>query len=169
MSNRTAASLTGSLLVRKGAAAPSPLGREMGFDAPPPGRYAPAPAPERAQDVRSTVALRVANDKPAKAPRKNGKPHVAVVKTVSAASGAEALAPRRFTLRLSQDQHKQLRLASVHLGLSGQKMLLKALDEYLGRVAPELAGGNCACILDGKVAPLVPRSDRAIGKKKPAR
>jgi len=167
MSNRTAASLTGSLLVRKGAAAPSPLGRELGVDAPPPGRY--VPAPERAQDARSMVALRVANDKPAMAPRMNDKPHVAVAKTASAASGAEPPASRRFTLRLSQDQHKQLRLASVHLGLSGQKMLLKALDEYLGRIAPELAGGNCACILDGAAAPLVPRSDRSIGKMKPAR
>lgn len=145
MSNRSAASLTGSLLVRKGAAAPSPFKFEAGkrearTDAPPRRRFTPklAPSPE---------SLRADNDKPAKAAKRSGKPR-------PAPSGGEGSSEiRRFTLRLSPDQHLRLRIASVHLGKSGQKLLLQALDEYLDRVAPELRDGNCACILDGVIGP----------------
>lgn len=147
MSHRNAASLTGSLLVRKGTAAPSPLGREAGPDAPARRRFTPKLAP-------SPVALAAANDKSAKAAGRNGKPR-------AAPSGEGPSRVRRFTLRLSREQHLRLRLASVHLGRSGQKLLLEALDEYLGRIAPELREGNCACLLEGLDAP--PR-----GKRKPA-
>ncbi len=154
MSNRNAASLNGSLLVRKGAAAPSPLGNEGGLgheagpDAPTRRRFTPKLAP-------SPVTLRAANDKLAKAARRNGKPRRA-----PSDDGSSKI--RRFTLRLSPEQHLRLRLASVHLGRSGQKLLLEALDEYLGRIAPELREGNCACLLEGVTGP--PRRRRAKGK-----
>ncbi len=172
MSNRNAASLTGLLLVRKGAAAPSPLGREAGPDAPTPRRFTPKPAPEPSRVGPSPVTLRAANDKLTKAVRKNtrnvaaakqnGKPRPAPAKARSAPSGGGPSAVRRFTLRLSPEQHLLLRLASVHLGRSGQKLLLVALDEYLDRIAPELREGNCACLLDGVVGP--PPRGRAKGK-----
>jgi hypothetical protein len=166
MSNRNAASLTGSLLVRKGAAAPSPLKREArvldggaGYDAPSPGRFTPTLAPKP-----SPVALRAANGKPAAAAKKNGKHRPAPASARSASSGDGSSHVRRFTLRLSRDQHLRLRIASVHLGRSGQKLILEAVNEYLDRIAPELRDGNCACILDAVPAPPPTR-----GNKKSAR
>lgn len=150
MSNRNAASLTGSLLVRKGAAAPSPLRRESGSDAPSRSRFKPKLAP-------SPVTLRAANDKLARsakgAAKGNGKPRRSRTKTAAEPAREGASDVRRFTLRLSPDQHLKLRLASVHLGRSGQKLVLEAVNEYLERIAPELRDGNCACILDGVEAP----------------
>jgi len=155
MSNRNAASLSGSLLVRKGAAVPSPFDHEAGPDAPTRRRFTPKLAP-------SPVSLRADNDTPAKAAKRSGKPRPAPAKTRIAPAGEGSSEIRRFTLRLSPDQHLRLRIASVHLGISGQKLILEAVNEYLSRVAPELRDGNCACILDGVATP-PPR-----GKGKPA-
>lgn len=159
MSNRNAASLTGSLLVRKGAAAPSPFRRGSDSDTPSRGRFKPKLAP-------SPVTLRAANDKlaqAAKGPAKgSGKPRRSRAKTPIEPARDGASHVRRFTLRLSADQHLKLRLASVHLGRSGQKLILEAVNEYLERIAPELRDGNCACILDGAEAP--PRAKRSPAK-----
>jgi len=151
MSDRNAASLTGSLLVRKGAAAPSPLKRDAGFDAPAPSRFTPTLAAESRQNAPSPVSLPAVPGKPAARAGKNGKrgSTPAAARTVS--PGDDSSEIRRFTLRLSQNQHLRLRLASVHLGRSGQKLILEAVNEYLDRIAPELRDGNCACFLDGMV------------------
>lgn len=155
MSNRNAASLTGSLLVRKGAAAPSPFRHESGSDAPSRSRFKPKLAP-------SPVTLRAANDKLARAAKGNGKPRGPRAKTPVEPARDGSSHVRRFTLRLSPDQHLKLRLASVHLGRSGQKLVLEAVNEYLERIAPELRDGDCACILDGVDAP--PRAKKSPAK-----
>jgi DNA-nicking Smr family endonuclease len=40
-------------------------------------------------------------------------------------------------------------LASVHLHLSAQQMVMKALDQFLAQAAPHIRGGDCACIEGG--------------------
>ncbi|MHA1538132.1 MAG: hypothetical protein ACTSUD_11305 [Alphaproteobacteria bacterium] len=126
MSNRNAASLTGSLLVRKGAASPSSFGHEVGLfehenglEARPSGQSGSASRP-------SPVIQPPANDK------------------FSAAPAGGPAKVRRFTLRLSGEEHLRLRLASVYLGRSGQKLVLEAVNQYLERVAPELSDENLA-------------------------
>ncbi|MCZ6858884.1 MAG: hypothetical protein O7I42_01150 [Alphaproteobacteria bacterium] len=163
MRNRNAASLTGSLLVRKGAAEPSPFGHGASLDAPTPSRFAPMQSPIPSQGAPSPAPFRTANDKLTEAvgesgktvaaAKQNDKPVESSAKTRIAPTGDGSSEVRRFTLRLSQDQHLKLRIASVHLGLSGQKLILEAVNEYLERVAPELRDGNCACILDGVSVP----------------
>ena len=122
---RKAASLTGALIARKGAAKPWRPERGNGH-ADSMSRAAPAPA-----------ALSP------KAPKRSA----GRAKTKSAA-GAASADKRSFTLRLTPEQHLRMRLASVHLGQSAQHLLIAALDEHLARVAPRIKGGRCLCIND---------------------
>lgn len=128
---RRAASLTSSLMARKGAAGPSPLEQE---DAE---QVDDRPAPPR---LVSTSPLGAKTGTPAK-PRKSAKP---------AKAPASDTDKRRFTLRLSEDQHIRMRLASVHLHMSAQQMVMKALDRYLAETVPHIRGGDCACMDGGK-------------------
>jgi hypothetical protein len=119
---RRAASLTGSLMARKGTAGPSHLELE---DADlPEGR----PAPPRL--VRSSEG---------KAKRKSA---------AKRKSSEAAATKRRFTLRLSEDEHIRMRLASIHLHMSAQQMVMAALDKYMAATAPHIRGGDCSCIED---------------------
>ena len=62
---------------------------------------------------------------------------------------AGAAVPRRnakVSLRLDPERHRKLRLAAVHLGRSGQRILIDALDAHLARCAETIAGGDCACL-----------------------
>lgn len=121
---RRAASLTSSLMARKGAAGPSRLEQkeaEQPNDRPTPRLVASTPVTAR-------------KSAPASKPKK---------------AGAAAADKRRFTLRLSEDQHIRMRLASVHLHMSAQQMVEKALDQYLAATVPHIRGGDCACMESG--------------------
>ena len=113
-----AASLTGSLLARKGAAQPSGLTFLAGV---PSQGAAAAPRPAAAANTPSAVA----------APQRAEKTCGPVAK---------------LTLRLDRDRHLRLKLASVHARRSIQEILTLALDEYLERVVPEAFNGRCACL-----------------------
>jgi len=123
---RRAASLTGSLMARKGTAGPSRLELEEAERKdnrpPPPRLVSPAPAAAKQTGAKAGPAARA--------------------KTSSAPAGDK----RRFTLRLDEDQHMRMRLASVHLHMSAQQMVMKALDRYLADTVPHIRGGDCACI-----------------------
>jgi len=67
-------------------------------------------------------------DEPATAPR-SGKPIV------------------KLSLRIDRERHSKLRLVAFHLARSGQDILVEALDQYLGRAAQTVHGGQCTCLL----------------------
>jgi hypothetical protein len=123
---RRAASLTSSLMARKGTAGPSRLEKE------------------HAEQHNSRPTPRLVSSTP-DAPRNSAtaKP--------KKASGTAA-DKRRFTLRLSEDQHIRMRLASVHLHMSAQQMVMKALDQFLAESVPHIRGGDCACMESGGCA-----------------
>lgn len=52
----------------------------------------------------------------------------------------------KMSLRLDPERHRKLRLATVHLGRSGQRILLDALDAHLARCAETVLAGDCACL-----------------------
>jgi hypothetical protein len=52
----------------------------------------------------------------------------------------------KLSLRLDGDRHRRLRIAALHLGRSGQQILVEALDAYLERSAEAILGGQCACL-----------------------
>jgi hypothetical protein len=52
----------------------------------------------------------------------------------------------RLPLRLDEERHRRLRLATAHLRKSGQALLLAALDHYLDHVVPALIPGRCPCL-----------------------
>jgi hypothetical protein len=130
---RRAASLTSSLMARKGAAGPSRLEQEEAAHKN--GRPAP-------RLVASTPHV----------PKKSAPAKTRHAKTTKAQTpvGEAAADKRRFTLRLSEDQHIRMRLASVHLHMSAQQMVMKALDQYLAETVPHIRGGDCACMEAGK-------------------
>ena len=111
-----AASLTGSLLARKGAAQPSGLTLLAGVPGP-------------AVTTRPAASANGAGARPAPPPTDRVAGPVA-----------------KLTLRLDRDRHLRLKLAGVHGRRSIQEILTSALDEYLEKVVPEAFNGRCACL-----------------------
>lgn len=58
----------------------------------------------------------------------------------------------RLPLRLDEERHRRLRLATAHLHQSGQALLLAALDHYLDHVVPTLIDGRCHCLSCGEAS-----------------
>lgn len=125
---RPAASLTGTLLFRKGGASPN------GFRTRPP--Y-----------VAPSVAA--AADAPAEAPSRSRPRKDGADKTASGAA--------RLTVRLDPDQHRRLRIVAAHTRQSIQAVMMAALDRYVGEAAPDLIRNGCRCLAEqhgGGLAPL---------------
>lgn len=129
------ASLSSTLLVRKGAAAPS--------------SYA-APSPAALDSVTAMSPIR---------PIMNGRhPHGSDTYTAPqiAAPPPPRKQPRkqaldhngrvRLSVRFDQDQHTKLQLASVHTKRSMRDLIATAVDSYLRQIAPNVRHGACACL-----------------------
>ena len=173
ISFKEAASLTGSLLARKGSAVPaaialSPLAvlphAAIAQPAPPvamaaPMAAMPSPAATTAPQATSASAIAGSALRPtaqmeswrSPPPFQPARPPVG--KPMAKAGGPKEPPSRRgpgktakVSLRLDDERHRKLRLASVHQQLSGQQILLKALDAYLATYAPAAMDGNCVCI-----------------------
>jgi hypothetical protein len=181
MSHRRAASLTGSLLVRKGAASPSYVERHGRYE-PPHDPYTALPALIEGAGAPALVSAGTGADLPKAAngpagPRQDngaigaiGGPDLAVIEGQTPVSNLpvrpvggpsaglrRAQTKRRFTLRLTPEQHLRLRLAAVHLGVSAQKFVLDAVEAHLLRAAGELGGTGCGCLRDGGGGQPVPQ------------
>lgn len=130
MTAKPLASLTSSLLARKGTAKPAmrPQGfgafghrqedlgwNDMGFDAPQP---APAPEPPAVVVQQQHLARRVS-------------------RPVAPKPSEPGTGKAAFTLRLDADRHLRLRLASAVQNRSSQQLLTHALDALLATV-PDL-------------------------------
>ena len=135
------ASLTSGLLARKGQAKPAmrPQGfagfgtpqedlgwNDMGFDAPRPAPEAPAVVRQQEQLAEHFAPP------PALAPEpKPSKPRAAKAKAQASSHKAA------FTLRLDEERHLRLRLASALQRRSSQRLVTEALDALLNGM-PEL-------------------------------
>lgn len=128
---KPAASLTGSLLARKGFAVPS---------APPP--FQPA-APRETAVLRSPPASETA--RPAPTPVAV-KPRATAKKPAAGASKAKRVA---LTLRLDPARHLQLRLLAAHHHMTSQDVLTAALDAWLEQHACSKGLEHCACLAAG--------------------
>jgi hypothetical protein len=53
---------------------------------------------------------------------------------------------RRISLRIDEARHRRLKLASVHLRVSAQSLVLAAVEHYLDRIVPSLLGNRCPCV-----------------------
>lgn len=133
MNIKPLASLTSGLLARKGQAKPAmrPQGfsgfgglqedlgwNDMGFDAPRPAPEAPAVVRQREELSAHLQAL--ATETPVVPSRK-------AVPQERGARGPKAA----FTLRLNEDRHLRLRLASAVTNRSAQQLVTQALDALL--------------------------------------
>ena len=119
-----AASLSSSLLVRKGSAAPADLS------------LVPA-------SRRHTVKVQ------SKEPPRSSCLHQAEIAAAKAAGHDEpgsGAYTAKFTLRLDRERHLRLKLLAAHLHLSAQEMLVEALDAYLDRAVPQAVRNNCSCL-----------------------
>ena len=138
MSQRTS-SLHGGLVARKGTAMPAMSHAPLAYETP----------------VRPARNERVLDDKPPSenfgentpqlrrpmVPAVAPKPFVA--KRPEPLPSTEKTRPagaHRFSFRITDDQHRRLRIASAHENASMQLLLAKALDNYLDDM--------CACSLE---------------------
>ena len=116
---RPTASLTGTLLFRKGNASPS------GFRVRPP------------YEAPSVAAI---TDVPVEAPSRRRSRKSDADK---AASGVA-----RLSIRLDPDQHRRLRIVAAHTRQSIQAIVMTALDSYIGEAAPDLTKNGCRCLAE---------------------
>ncbi len=95
--------------------------------------------------VPSSILLAQLNGVPREAPQPRPEPEI----RLASSAKPKPVSPNRvkLSLRLDRSQHLRLKLAAAHLFLSSQKILLTALDDYLSRAAPDIMGGNCACLV----------------------
>lgn len=140
MSLEAAAVLSGGLLVRKGAAVPTRLGQTgLGATALGPTNFGSmnlGPTGLAALSIRpravpdGAVRMAIGGAPPSDRPRHANR------------------TPRstKVSLRLDAERHRKLRLAAIHLGRSGQRILLDALDAHLARCAEAIPPGDCACL-----------------------
>jgi len=153
------ASLDGGLLVRKGQAVPSLASSAVhNFEAPSllprsngggvQSEHASTARPalishaESAPDKEVAAAQSTPTRRRAPATgsaKVNGRRHLRAV-TTAAPPKADTDAHYRLTFRMSQDQHRRLRVGAAQKGSSLQQLLSEALDKYLD--------GLCACSLN---------------------
>jgi hypothetical protein len=161
---KEAASLTSSLLARKGSAVPaaialSPLAAlshpalaamsHAPLAAPATALHAPGPsAASSVPPARPAATVESWRSPPPFQPARPplGKPEAKAGGPKEPPSRRGSGKSAKVSLRLDDERHRKLRLASVHQQLSGQQILLKALDAYLTSFAPSAMDGNCVCI-----------------------
>jgi len=120
--NSRFASLHSGLLIRDRAPAPPPV--MLPLDG---AKSAPLSASQ--PELQRTAVIRPFPFPPAAAPMSPPAPQ-----PQATAAAPEATVRRRsFTLRLDERQHLLLQIAKRRFGLSGQRILLRALEALLGK------------------------------------
>ncbi len=114
MNNMKVATLTGSLLARKGTAVPSAFA-PTAMPAMPPARTSPTPPAAAARKTAAATGGAVAR------PKRNGTGRI------------------KMSLRLRPDQHLKLKLVAAFRRESAQRLLVAAIERYLDQVAPSAA------------------------------
>jgi len=152
MEQKPAASLTGSLIARKGEAAPA-VSPAFGFQGVLPDPPAAPPQEASATHPASQAAAKPAaptSATPTSATKKSAPPKRAAQKRTTQKHAAQKRAA--MTLRLDEARHLRLRLVSAHLRRSCQSVLTEALDAYFD-THRSLTAKPCPC-LDESVKPV---------------
>ena len=123
---KKASPLTGSLLARKGTAAPSVLTQVH----PPLGALPAAGSHERPR----------AANKP-----DDCGPCAGDADTLQSTAARDHHGRIKLSFRLDQDRHLRLKLAAAHTDRHIQVILKAALDRYLTDLAPAVKSGGCTC------------------------
>ena len=133
MNRSRPAVLSGALIARKGAAAPTgytPIrprdvnaGSSANENAAPPDTDYPAP-----EAVSATVSA------------------IAPARAATGAAAATEGERARVSVRLDPDRHLKLRLTAAHLHNSLQNIMTDALDRYLEQIGRDVLGNNCTCL-----------------------
>ncbi len=101
--------------------------------------------------VLAAIRRRPANTSVQMPSPRSSKPVVPVARLADLARrNAPEIGPKRdgrsrLSVRLDPVRHLRLKLVSAHTGKSLQNILIEALDEHIGRAAPKLQAGTCAC------------------------
>jgi len=120
-----AASLTSTLLARKGTAAPSHLRAVETVPPPEPGDNVSRGGPASGPQMGVVAGGR------------SREPH------------PDASGRIKLSLRLDQARHRRLRLAGAHTGRHLQDILVEAVDRYLDEMGPALTTEGCSCFPTG--------------------
>jgi len=142
---QSSAPLTAALLASKGRAAPSRSSMSSllnGFDDE-------APAVTPAVTMSPVSAREDGEDGNAAQSSFSGGKGSGSGRAPSRKNPAADKARIKLSLRLTDQQHLRLKLAAAHLRQSSQTILMAALEDYLARKAPEIGGGDCACLMAG--------------------
>lgn len=142
--NQGSAILTGSLLARKGAAAPSNSFGKL-FEASPAASQGLADRKPCDEAVRNENVALGASQQTSGCLRAAPSAEMTVG---SENSGNGGPGRAKLSLRLDRERHLRLKIAAAHLGRSNQAILLDALDSYLEKIAPETAI-DCVCLNGG--------------------
>lgn len=125
MSHHKFAAITGSLLARKGEAGPSAAPRR---DAPEPWRALPPRVMEEAPAARAENAP---------------MPFARTVPQAAPALGEGAL--RKVALRLTEEQHRRMRVVAAQLQMTHQALLAAALESHLANLCDGRLSA-CSCL-----------------------
>ena len=123
MRSARVASLTGALLVSKGAASAKQFMRPQDL------RYEAPEEPAIGVGVVETLPM-------VQKPRRERR--------------ARVDGQARLSLRMSAVRHLRLRLAAAHLNRSGHSLVTAAVDHYLDNVLPHMIEGRCICVEQGR-------------------
>lgn len=151
-----AAGLTGSLMIRKGAASPAlAVPQKDGVTQPPMTRAEPAPTHKGAEWLPgSTTALTFAQKRGEAASLTGPRPHR------RSHNGRV-----RVSLRLDMDRHLRLKLIAAHSRRTLQSVLIEALDDYFDRHTPDVVDRSYLEELHGPARPMpIEEQQRALGK-----
>jgi hypothetical protein len=142
MSGGKFASLTASLLVRKGEAMPSPIVPTKAI--PFPGGRDRKPGAKQKPDKENSQSGALLFDQSAAV--REQKPRKAERETASSPEQSEKM--RRLMVKLSSTEYATLGLIAVKKGTTRHHLLRMAFDEYLSLLVDEY-GGSCQCIDSG--------------------
>ena len=180
MKLKEAASLTGALLVRKGAAVPIQLVSQAMADEQ--GRALPRqvlsqtltdeqghslPPQLVSRALRPLALVRSSMQRPAQTLTVvPGQPPDANLTVVTGGGGGIGGGNDRakLSLRVDRRRHLRVKVAAAHLRVRIQDILTAALDSYLSRVTPDLSGGKCECLTPADSA----RTDSSAPSSKPS-
>jgi len=142
------ATLTSSLLVRKGEAAPTyyTVPPEHLARSAPPGSNSEPPLRRLWERISRATWLRGRETAP-----KESRPSIpSAPKPKPKRTRARTPETRaRITIRLDENRHLRLRLTAAHQHDTLQTVLVNALDGYLEQAGRSLMNGDCACLDSG--------------------
>lgn len=108
----------------------------------------PQPSPERLQPTKPAPST--AMEQPARAHQVLNEPAIDadVIAQITQNMRRDKLGRVRMSIRMTPEQHLNLKLISAHSRKSAQVIMEEALSEYVSRHGDALVPGACVCVQD---------------------